>query len=196
MNEAIPEREGSHETGPSRPTRGKLKIYIGMAAGVGKTYRMLSDAIIEKSKGLDVFAGYIEPHGRPEVQALADKIPSLPTKEILHHGLLVNEFEENAGKHTPEETNIRITANKNGRWIDIVFENNGPPLPPGMEEKIFEKHFRTSSAEGFGLGLFISRAIVRAHGGELTAKNREGGGVSFLIRLPFSPPPKIEAIDE
>ena len=50
--------------------RGKLKIFFGYAAGVGKTYAMLSAARREQAAGTDVLVGYVEPHGRPETEAL------------------------------------------------------------------------------------------------------------------------------
>ena len=46
--------------------RGRLKVYLGYAAGVGKTYRMLEEAQVLKAKGLDVVIAYFEPHGRPD----------------------------------------------------------------------------------------------------------------------------------
>ncbi|WP_381419777.1 DUF4118 domain-containing protein [Staphylococcus hyicus] len=64
--------------------KGKLKIYIGYAAGVGKTYRMLKDAHDLIEKGVDVRIGYIEPHQRPATTALTDSIPVIPLK-TLHY---------------------------------------------------------------------------------------------------------------
>ncbi|MGN6133203.1 MAG: sensor histidine kinase, partial [Aureliella sp.] len=64
----------------------------------------------------------------------------------------------------------------------------GPGIPEGAEDRIFEKFFRASSAadsgRGSGLGLAICRAIAKAHGGNVTASNRPGGGAEFVIRLP------------
>lgn len=54
-------------------TRGKLKIFFGYAAGVGKTYAMLESAHEAKRQGVDIVAGYIEPHTRPQTMALADR---------------------------------------------------------------------------------------------------------------------------
>jgi two-component system sensor histidine kinase KdpD len=72
---------------------GKLKIFLGYAAGVGKTYAMLEEAHALLASGIDVIAGYIEPHTRPDTLALASGIPSLPPREILHKTIRLLEFD-------------------------------------------------------------------------------------------------------
>jgi two-component system sensor histidine kinase KdpD len=72
--------------------RGRLKIYLGMAAGVGKTYSMLSEARAEKERGIDVVSGYVESHGRIETESLLEGIESLPLLEIVHRGVRIKEF--------------------------------------------------------------------------------------------------------
>lgn len=64
-----------------RSQKGKFKLYIGMIAGVGKTYRMLQEAHELISNGVDVKIGYIETHERPETQALLHDIPVIPRKK-------------------------------------------------------------------------------------------------------------------
>ena len=62
----------------SERTRGRLKVFLGYAAGVGKTYQMLSEAREMKGRGIDVVVGYFEPHGRRETIALTEGLkPSL-----------------------------------------------------------------------------------------------------------------------
>lgn len=73
--------------------RGKLKIFFGYAAGIGKTYSMLSSAHRAKEAGIDVVAGYIEPHTRPETMALTQGLMVLPAKEVLYHGIKLHEFD-------------------------------------------------------------------------------------------------------
>ena len=68
--------------------RGLLKIYFGYAAGVGKTCAMLKDAHEMKSNGVDVVAGYIEPHARPETAALLVGLETLPFLQISYKNLL------------------------------------------------------------------------------------------------------------
>ena len=67
--------------------RGRLKIFFGYAAGVGKTYAMLEAAHAAKEHGRDVVVGYIEPHTRPDTLALLDGLEQLPVREIPYKGL-------------------------------------------------------------------------------------------------------------
>lgn len=75
---------------------GHLKIFFGYAAGVGKTYAMLKAAHSAKRSGIDVVAGYIEPHARPATSALVNGLEQIPTKKQLHSGIGVNEFDLDA----------------------------------------------------------------------------------------------------
>lgn len=73
--------------------RGRLKIFLGYAAGVGKTYAMLEEAHALMKDGIDVVGGYIEPHTRPDTMALAEGIPSLAPKEIEYKGMSLKELD-------------------------------------------------------------------------------------------------------
>jgi two-component system, OmpR family, sensor histidine kinase KdpD len=98
---------------------------------------------------------------------------------------------ENAVKHTPAQTTIRITAEAMGEWVNISVEDNGGGLPEGDPEKLFAKFQRgreESNAGGAGLGLAICRAIVNAHGGKISALERFGGGARFVFTLPTAEP--------
>ena len=66
--------------------RGKFKIYIGMSAGVGKTYRMLQEARTLLKNGIDVKVGYIETHQRPETHALLEGLPVIPRRHLFYKG--------------------------------------------------------------------------------------------------------------
>lgn len=72
--------------------RGKLRIFLGFAAGVGKTYAMLESAHTLLKQGVDVAAGYIEPHARPETRALQNGIEQIPLMELQYKGMLLKEF--------------------------------------------------------------------------------------------------------
>lgn len=75
------------------PARGKLKIFFGACAGVGKTYAMLQEAQRLRSQGLDVLIGVVETHGRSETAALLDGLERLPAKRIHHRGRQLREFD-------------------------------------------------------------------------------------------------------
>ncbi|MBK5211619.1 MAG: hypothetical protein JJE36_04825 [Coriobacteriia bacterium] len=77
-------------------TQGKLKIFLGYAAGVGKTYAMLDAAHEQYKRGVDVVIGYVEPHARPDTVALVKDLPSIPTKKIRYRNLNLIEFDIDA----------------------------------------------------------------------------------------------------
>jgi two-component system sensor histidine kinase KdpD len=88
---------------PSGTRSGKLRIYFGYAAGVGKTYAMLNDAHEAKKYGIDVVVGYFEPHARPETIALLDGLELLPPLDISHKGVILKEFDlDRAIQRRPE----------------------------------------------------------------------------------------------
>ncbi|MCL6604966.1 MAG: sensor histidine kinase KdpD [Paenibacillus sp.] len=82
-----------HSNIPAEKRRGRLKIFVGYAEGVGKTCAMLSAAHEEQKDGTDVVAGYIEPHARPETTALLEGLEFLPPLEIYHKDVLIKEFD-------------------------------------------------------------------------------------------------------
>jgi two-component system sensor histidine kinase KdpD len=77
-------------------TRGRLKIFLGYAAGVGKTFAMLEAAHQRKQQGLDVVVGYIETHGRVETEAMLADLEILPRKQVEYHGVTLPEMDVDA----------------------------------------------------------------------------------------------------
>lgn len=111
-----------------RSKRGKFKVYIGMSAGVGKTYRMLMEARDLKRNGIDVKLGFIETHNRQETHALLDGLPIIPRKEVFYKGKMIEELDLDAIlKDRPEIVIIdelahsNIGGSKNAkRWQDVM----------------------------------------------------------------------------
>lgn len=107
--------------------RGKLKIFFGYAAGVGKTYAMLQAAHTLKENNIDVVVGYIEPHTRPDTMQLLDGLEVLPTKEVEYKGIKLKEFDIDAAlKRRPHTILVDEFAHTNAkgsrhnkRWKDI-----------------------------------------------------------------------------
>ncbi|MCX6291751.1 MAG: sensor protein KdpD [Bacteroidetes bacterium] len=108
--------------------RGKFKIYIGMSAGVGKTYRMLQEAHALLKNGIDIKIGYIEPHLRPETIALMDGLPFIPRRKIFYKGKELDEMDVQAILNLHPEvvivdelahTNIEGSKNEK-RWQDVI----------------------------------------------------------------------------
>lgn len=82
--------------------RGKLKIFFGYAAGVGKTYAMLQAAHQAKANGTEVVAGYIEPHSRPQTSALLEGLEQIPAKQVFYGEITLREFDiDSALKRKP-----------------------------------------------------------------------------------------------
>lgn len=84
------------ESAESQPRRGRLKIFFGASAGVGKTYAMLSEAQEKRSDGVEVVAGYVETHGRKETEALLIGLEQLPLRFLDYRGVRLKEFDLDA----------------------------------------------------------------------------------------------------
>src|SRR5207249_9615667 len=79
-----------------RAKRGRLKVYIGPAAGVGKTYQMLEEAHALKKRGVDVVLAFIETHGRAETEALVEGLEVIPRRRMDYRGVTVEEMDLDA----------------------------------------------------------------------------------------------------
>src|SRR6202012_2883694 len=110
-----------------RSRRGKFKIYIGMSAGVGKTYRMLMEAHALMRNGIDVKIGYIETHKRKETEALIDGLPLIPRRKLFYKGKEMEEIDFKPLINLRPEvvivdelahTNIEGSQNEK-RWQDV-----------------------------------------------------------------------------
>jgi two-component system sensor histidine kinase KdpD len=80
----------------ARHQRGKLKIFFGMAAGVGKTYAMLDAASQLRAEGVDVVVGYVETHGRAETKALLSNVEVIPRRKLSYRGTILEEMDTDA----------------------------------------------------------------------------------------------------
>src|SRR6202790_714627 len=87
-------RNGEQDYGQSR--RGQLKVFLGYAAGVGKTFRMLEEAQQLKRQGKDIVVGYFEPHGRKDTIAKTVGLEMIPTKTINYRGVEFREMDSDA----------------------------------------------------------------------------------------------------
>ncbi|MDQ6479405.1 sensor protein KdpD [Dyadobacter sp. LHD-138] len=108
--------------------RGKFKIYIGMSAGVGKTFRMLQEAHTLMRNGIDVKIGYIETHNRKETHDLLEGLPIIPRRKLFYKGKELEEFDLQAVISLRPEivivdelahTNIEGSKNDK-RWQDVM----------------------------------------------------------------------------
>ncbi len=95
----------------------------------------------------------------------------------------------NAAKYGEAGATIEVELLHDRNALEIAVHNRGPGIPPGEEERIFTRYYRSSAAQaggrpGLGLGLYMSRRLVEAHGGTLTAASVPDGLTTFRIRLP------------
>lgn len=118
----------------SRSKKGKLKIFFGMCAGVGKTYTMLQDARNDMKDKVDVVIGYVETHGRKETDVLAEGIPLIPRKKILYNNITLEEMDlDSVLERKPKlvlvdelaHTNVPGSRHKK-RYLDVLelLDNN------------------------------------------------------------------------
>jgi two-component system sensor histidine kinase KdpD len=125
---------------------------------------------------------------------LPPDLPLVAFDAVLVEQVLINLI-ENAIKYSGGP--IEIDAVSSPVELRVTVEDRGPGIPPGQEQRVFEKFHRAVSDRngtgGAGLGLAICRAIVAAHGGRIWVENREGGGAAFHFTLPLEgEPPTLD----
>lgn len=119
---------------------------------------------------------------------IPEDFPMIRVADDLMIQVIINLL-ANAARYTPPGSRIEVRASRVGDRAEIRVADNGPGIPAKLEEAIFDKFVRGASTiadgrRGLGLGLAICRSIVRAHDGEITARNLPAGGAELLISLP------------
>jgi len=119
-------------------------------------------------------------------KAALDQLMPLVYDEL--HRLAINLL-ENALRHTPPGTSIRVSTHTAGGLATILVEDDGPGVPAKLAPTIFERFVRGAGDRGgsFGLGLAIVQAVAQSHGGTVELEpTAEGVGARFVVRLPLS----------
>jgi signal transduction histidine kinase len=110
------------------------------------------------------------------------------TGDALRLQQLVLNLLDNALRVSPEDGQIDVALGTDGAGATLTVSDRGPGIPPERLDRIFDRFYSapggSTSTAGTGLGLAIAREIARAHGGELTAHNRPGGGATLRLALP------------
>jgi two-component system, OmpR family, sensor histidine kinase KdpD len=137
--------------------------------------------------------------GRQIVVDLPQEVLLAPVDPVLLEQVFINLL-ENALKYSPPGSPIEIGATLVPGELVVEIADRGAGLPPGEEERVFERFYRVADgrrAEGAGLGLAVCQAILKVHGGRISAENRSGGGAVFRFTLPLTgtPPPPEEPAD-
>ena len=141
---------------------------------------------------LEASRGMLQRHS--VVVQLPRDLPLVKFDAVLIERVLVNLL-ENVSKYTPPGSTVTLSAQAKGDQLSVSVADNGPGLPAGREEAVFQKFTRgerESSTPGVGLGLAICRALVESHQGKITAAQRPGGGAIFTFTLPLGTPPALE----
>jgi two-component system OmpR family sensor kinase len=121
---------------------------------------------------------------------LHDDLPLRGNPDELHR--LVRNLLENAISHTPPDARIELRTRRDDGHAVLEVSDDGPGIPAGKEEQIFERFVRgegpsdMAGGSGSGLGLAIVRAVAESHGGSVTAGASDSGGARFTVRLPLS----------
>ena len=161
----------------SRAELGRLDLAIGPADAAALTRR-----VAEGARGLSP--------AHPVAVEAPGRLPVV-WDEVRVEQVLVNLI-GNAVKHTPGGE-VRLTLEKLGDdQVRIVVRDQGPGIPDAAKARLFERYYRASGRggdaaaedDGLGLGLYISRQIARAHGGDVTVADAPGGGALFAVVLP------------
>lgn len=129
---------------------------------------------------------------------LSPGLPPLRFDAVLIERLLWNLL-ENAIKYSPPDTPVELVVRRLGEWVEVLVCDWGPGLPAaGVEElfNLFRRGREESNIPGVGLGLAIARGFAEAHGGQVLAENRLGGGACFRLRLPVGTPLTLQELEE
>ena len=126
--------------------------------------------------------------GKREVMVeLPAGLSLVPLDMVLMNQVLVNLL-DNANKHASEDSPIEIKVSEIDNWSIIQVSDHGPGVPDPELTRIFDKFYHIAVPEragGTGLGLSICKGFVEAHGGSISANNRDSGGLTIEIRLPL-----------
>ena len=140
---------------------------------------------------LEAARGMLQRHS--VVVQLPRDLPLVKIDAVLIERVLVNLL-ENVSKYTPPGSTVTLAAQVTGDQLSVSVADNGPGLPAGREEAVFQKFTRgerESATPGVGLGLAICRAIIESHQGKIGAAQRPGGGAVFTFTLPLGRPPQV-----
>jgi signal transduction histidine kinase len=120
-----------------------------------------------------------------EVEVAVTEEPVIEADETAVREILLNLL-SNAAKYSPTHAPILVTVGAAGSTASVVVRNHGCGVAPEDNERIFEKYLQLDeNSPGAGLGLFISRGLARAHGGDLSLRPAEREGSEFELHLPL-----------
>ena len=123
---------------------------------------------------------------RPLHIHIPEQLPLVKADCVLLEQVLVNLL-DNACKYSTKESEISIMARKDENMVQVSVADRGAGIPPEYLNQVFDKFYRVQqpkSVSGTGLGLSICKGIIEAHGGQIHAENRPGGGAVMIFTIP------------
>jgi len=127
---------------------------------------------------------------------LADDLPEIPVDpEGLHRALLniVSNALDAVEERKSPQVALATILEGDGEWLRILVLDNGTGIPPNKLPDIFRPFLSTKGSKGTGLGLAVSRKIMREHGGDILVQSQPGKGTKFILRLPLRSPLSADA---
>lgn len=167
----------------ARLQAGKLELHLALTS---------VDALVEAAVGAQ------EAQARQRGLSLeSDVTPGLPEVQVDTERvqLVFGNLLANALRFTPAGGEVRVRASPDEGGVRVEISDTGPGIAPEFQERVFERFFRVPGAPsgGAGLGLFIAKEIVLAHGGEIGVTSELGKGSTFWFRLPVAALPAQSA---
>ena len=126
-----------------------------------------------------------------DLKLLGDKGPLNIHADKQYITMVVSNLIDNAIRYIPKTGKVEVVLKKNKNFVDAKIKDNGIGIPKDEQKNIFHKFFRSTSVmrhrtEGTGLGLYLAKAFVEAHGGRIGFVSTEGAGTTFWFTLPLS----------
>jgi signal transduction histidine kinase len=133
---------------------------------------------------LDLYEPSMSERGlKVELRSSSD-VKGFADAALLHR--MVANLLDNALKHLPRGCELKIELQARDESACLTMEDNGPGFEPGVLEHIFEQRVKGQHSTGRGMGLAFVDAVARAHGGSVTAANRDSGGAKIVVTLPLA----------
>jgi signal transduction histidine kinase len=120
--------------------------------------------------------------------SIPDNLPTIAV-DITSMGEVFSNLIDNAIKYSNEGGTIIVTARANDSFVEVEFKDHGIGMPESVIANLFQKFYRShrsrETVAGTGIGLYISKAIVESHGGNISVRSEEGHGSSFTVSIPI-----------
>ncbi len=160
----------------SRYDRRHLKMHLAETS-VASVYDTIKDDMLMRASAQNRMLTVTIPDGLPTIAA-----DNASLSEVL--GNLI----DNAIKYSNEGGAINVTAGVKGDMVEVAIEDHGIGMPGNVVSNLFQKFYRShrsrETVAGTGIGLYISKAIVESHGGNISVRSEEGRGSTFTVSLP------------